>query len=84
MKTGYLLLLMNPHSYPSDLSSIPGICGEILPIWSQISYKDTSWQNTTSGKQEVKKAMRSVIWVKYKLRDKEVFDKAYAYIEQYY
>ena len=42
------------------------------------------WQNTTSGKQEVKKALRSVIWVKYKLKDKEVFDKAYAYIEQYY
>ena len=42
------------------------------------------WQNTTSGKQEVKKALRSVVWVKYKLKDKEVFDKAYAYIEQYY
>ena len=42
------------------------------------------WQNTTSGRQEVKKALRSVVWVKYKLKDKEVFDKAYAYIEQYY
>lgn len=42
------------------------------------------WQNTTGGRQEVKKALRSVIWVKYKIKDKEVFDKAYSYVEQYY
>ncbi|MDE6748558.1 MAG: HsdR family type I site-specific deoxyribonuclease [Lachnospiraceae bacterium] len=42
------------------------------------------WQTTTTGKQEVKKALRSVVWMKYKIKDKEVFDKAYNYIEQYY
>lgn len=42
------------------------------------------WQRTTAGKNEVKKALRSVVWIKYKLKDKEVFDKAYDYIEQYY
>ncbi|MCM1222088.1 MAG: type I restriction endonuclease subunit R, partial [Lachnospiraceae bacterium] len=42
------------------------------------------WQNTTAGKQEVKKALRSVVWIKYKIKDKEVFEKAYSYIEQYY
>ncbi len=42
------------------------------------------WQNTTTGRQEVKKALRSVVWIKYKIKDKEVFDKAYNYIEQYY
>lgn len=42
------------------------------------------WQDTTGGRQEVKKALRSVVWVKYKIKDKEVFDKAYTYIEQYY
>ena len=42
------------------------------------------WQRTTAGKNEVKKALRSVIWIKYKIKDKEVFDKAYNYIEQYY
>lgn len=42
------------------------------------------WQSTTAGKQEVKKALRSVVWIKYKIKDKEVFDKAYNYIEQYY
>lgn len=42
------------------------------------------WQGTTAGKQEVKKALRSVVWIKYKIKDKEVFDRAYSYIEQYY
>lgn len=42
------------------------------------------WQSTTAGKQEVKKALRSVVWIKYKIKDKEVFNKAYNYIEQYY
>lgn len=42
------------------------------------------WQDTNAGRQEVKKALRSVVWVKYKIKDKEVFDKAYGYIEQYY
>jgi len=42
------------------------------------------WQNTTAGRQEVKKALRSVVWIKYKIKDTEVFEKAYKYIEQYY
>ncbi len=42
------------------------------------------WQNTTAGKQEVTKALRSVVWIKYKLKDKDIFDKAYSYIEMYY
>lgn len=43
-----------------------------------------SWQNTTAGQKEVKKALRSVIWNKYKIHDNDVFNKAYSYIEEYY
>ena len=42
------------------------------------------WQDTVAGKKEVKKALRSVVSVKYKIKDREVFDKAYKYVEQYY
>lgn len=42
------------------------------------------WQDTTTGRREVKKALRSIIRVKYKITDPEVFNKAYAYVEQYY
>lgn len=42
------------------------------------------WQDTVAGRKEVKKALRSVVSVKYKIKDREVFDKAYQYVEQYY
>ena len=42
------------------------------------------WKDTVTGRKEVKKALRSVISVKYKIKDREVFNKAYEYIEQYY
>lgn len=42
------------------------------------------WQDTVAGRKEVKKALRSVVSVKYKIKDREVFDKAYRYVEMYY
>ena len=42
------------------------------------------WQDTVAGRKEVKKALRSVVSVKYKIKDKDVFNKAYGYVEQYY
>ena len=42
------------------------------------------WQNTTTGQKEVRKSLRSIVWIKYKIKDNDVFEKAYAYVEQYY
>ncbi len=42
------------------------------------------WQNTTAGKKEVKKVLRSIIRQKYSIKDQDIFEKAYNYIEQYY
>jgi len=42
------------------------------------------WQDTGSGRREVKKALRSIVAIKYKIKDTDVFDKAYNYIEMYY
>ena len=42
------------------------------------------WQNTTTGQKEVRKSLRSIINVKYKINDNELFEKAYGYVEQYY
>lgn len=42
------------------------------------------WQNTKTGEREVQKALRKVIYVKYKIKDQDLFDKAYGYIRQYY
>ncbi|MDR2527303.1 MAG: HsdR family type I site-specific deoxyribonuclease [Rickettsiales bacterium] len=58
------------------------IVNDIDDIVKIVRFPD--WQNTSAGKQEVKKALRNVVWLKYKLKDKDVFDRAYNYIEQYY
>ena len=42
------------------------------------------WQDTTTGRKTVKKEVRAVISVRYGIKDKDVFKKAYSYIEQYY
>ncbi len=42
------------------------------------------WQQTSAGEREVKKALRGALF-KYRLHsDKELFEKAYGYIRQYY
>ncbi len=42
------------------------------------------WQNTHAGEREVQKALRKVIYVKYQVKDQDLFDKAFGYIRQYY
>ncbi len=42
------------------------------------------WQNTTEGKKSIKKELRKLLWNRYEIKDSDVFEKAYSYIEQYY
>uniref|UniRef100_UPI00260CE1D2 type I restriction endonuclease subunit R n=1 Tax=uncultured Halomonas sp. TaxID=173971 RepID=UPI00260CE1D2 len=42
------------------------------------------WQDTKAGEREVQKALRKVIYVKYQVKDQDLFDKAFGYIRQYY
>ncbi|TLS68129.1 HsdR family type I site-specific deoxyribonuclease [Mariprofundus erugo] len=42
------------------------------------------WQSTKAGEREVQKALRKVIYVKYQIKDQDLFDRAYNYIKQYY
>lgn len=42
------------------------------------------WQNTNAGQRTVQQALRKVIYVKYNIKDQDLFDKAYGYIKQYY
>ncbi len=43
-----------------------------------------TWQYTTQGERLVQKALRDILYLKYKLKDQDLFDRAYAYIKQYY
>lgn len=42
------------------------------------------WQNSTTGEKEIKRELRKILWVKYVIKDEELFNKAYEYIREYY
>jgi len=42
------------------------------------------WQTTKAREREVQKALRKVIYVKYQVKDQDLFDKVFGYIRQYY
>jgi type I restriction enzyme R subunit len=42
------------------------------------------WQDTRDGDRSVRQALRQTLYVKYKIRDQETYDRAYDYIREYY
>ena len=40
--------------------------------------------SSVSGRREVRQLLRSILWVRYQIKDQEVFEKAYNYVEMYY
>ena len=42
------------------------------------------WQSTAAGEREVQQALRRTLYIKYKLRDPEVFSRAHECIREYY
>ena len=42
------------------------------------------WQYSIAGEREVQRSLRKIIWAKYKIKDQMLFDRAYAYIKEYY
>ena len=58
------------------------IVNDIDRIVKQVRFDD--WQTTHAGEREIRKALRGTLF-KYKLHsDKDLFEKAYEYIEKYY
>lgn len=42
------------------------------------------WQQSMAGEREVQSSLRKILWAKYKIKDQVLFDRAYAYIKEYY
>ncbi len=42
------------------------------------------WQDTAAGDREVQQALRRTLYVRYKMRDQSLFERAHEYIRQYY
>lgn len=56
------------------------IDNEVVNIIRQ--FKDAF--KSVTARREIKKKLRSILWIKYQIKDNDVFEKAYSYIEQYY
>ena len=59
---------------------VSDIDNEVVNIVRQFN---DAFQSVTA-RREIKKKLRAILWIKYQIKDNEVFDKAYSYIEQYY
>jgi type I restriction enzyme R subunit len=42
------------------------------------------WQNSTTGEKLVGKELRKILWVKYQIKDEDLYNRAYEYIKEYY
>lgn len=56
------------------------IDNEVVNIVSQFN---DAFQSVTA-RREIKKKLRAILWVKYQIKDNDVFERAYRYIEMYY
>tara|TARA_Y100001954_G_C15828199_1_gene613329 strand:- start:3259 stop:6213 length:2955 start_codon:yes stop_codon:yes gene_type:complete len=74
-----LFLEIKTDSTPAVIESI---VNDIDAIVRAVSFE--GWQNSISGQKEVKSGLRKTLWIKYKIKDNELFEKAYAYIREFY
>jgi len=42
------------------------------------------WQATNEGDREVRQALRKTLYIQFKIRDEDVFEKAVGYVREYY
>ena len=61
-------------------TSVNDIDNEVVNIVRQFN---DAFQSVTA-RRGIKKKLRAILWVKYQIKDNDVFERAYQYIEMYY
>jgi len=74
-----LFLEMKTDKTPAIVERIVNDIDEIVRI-----VRFDGWQNSTTGEKEIKRQLRKILWIKYTIKDEELFNKAYEYIKEYY
>lgn len=74
-----LFLEMKTDKTPAIVERIVNDIDEIVRI-----VRFDGWQHSTTGEKEVKRELRKILWVKYVIKDEELFNRAYDYIREYY
>ncbi|GLY24536.1 hypothetical protein [Micromonospora sp. NBRC 101691] len=44
----------------------------------------TGWQDTRDGDRLVQQSLRRTLYIKFKIRDSDLFERAFRYIREYY
>ena len=59
------------------------VCRSDNEVVNIVRQFNDAFQSVTA-RREIKKKLRSILWVKYQIKDNDVFERAYQYIEMYY
>lgn len=77
-----MAFVIHTQALPHMRSGVEGIVADIDDIVKKVRFPD--WQHTTQDKRLVQKELRKTL-LRYRLHtDQDLFDRAYAYIKQYY
>ena len=74
-----LFLELKTDSTPAIVERIVNDIDEIVRL-----VRFEGWQNSTTGLKLIAKELRKVIWLKYQIKDEELYNRAYDYIKEYY
>ena len=74
-----LFLELKTDTTPAIVERIVNDIDEIVRV-----VRFDGWQNSTTGLKLVAKELRKVLWIKYQIKDEELYNKAYEYIKEYY
>lgn len=58
------------------------VVNDIDDVVRQVRY--ANWKLQETGQKQVRQAILKIIWIKYKIKDKNLIDKAYEYVAEYY
>ncbi len=74
-----LFLELKTDTTPAIVERIVNDIDEIVRV-----VRFDGWQYSTTGLKLVAKELRKVLWIKYQIKDEELYNKAYEYIKEYY
>lgn len=69
-----------------ETEQTPIIVGNVVTRIDEVvrGVRFDGWQDTIRGDQEVRQALRRTLYVQFKIRDNDVFEKALGYVREYY
>ncbi len=67
---------------PDTPVMVEGVVNDVDQVVRSVRFE--GWQNTSEGDRLVQQALRKTLYVKYKIRDNDIYERALGYIREYY